>query len=117
MKYYQYDDNALYIGSGDALPGDVPGSWIYPHNITSVAPPTDELGKWKWGGDVWRAVTPEELAEQRKAEIQARLAEIDTASIRPLRAVADNTATDFDRQKLADLEAEAAALRAELAGN
>jgi hypothetical protein len=59
--------------------------------------------------------TPEEMAEQRKAEIITRLAEIDIASIRPLRAIADNTATDFDREKLADLEAEAAALRTELA--
>jgi hypothetical protein len=73
MKYYQYDDNALYIGSGDALPGDVPNSWIYPHNITSVAPPTDEPGKWKWGGDVWRAVTPEELEAAFSALVTARL--------------------------------------------
>jgi hypothetical protein len=54
--------------------------------------------------------------EERRAEILARLAEIDTAGIRPLRAVADNSATDFDRQKLADLDTEAAELRAELAG-
>jgi hypothetical protein len=57
-----------------------------------------------------------ELAEQRKAEILARLAEIDAASVRPLRAIAEGNATDFDRQKLASLDGEAATLRAELAG-
>jgi hypothetical protein len=54
--------------------------------------------------------------EERKTAILARLAEIDLLSIRPLRAVADGSATDFDRQKLATLDAEAAELRAELAG-
>jgi hypothetical protein len=54
--------------------------------------------------------------EERRVEILARLAEIDLASIRPLRAVADGSATDFDRQKLVDLDSEAAGLRAELAG-
>lgn len=59
----------------------------------------------------------ETIAKQkRKQEIIARLAAIDAASVRPLRAVADGTATDFDRQKLAALEAEAATLRAELQG-
>jgi hypothetical protein len=60
--------------------------------------------------------TPEQIAEARRQEILSRLAEIDAASIRPLRAVAENAATDFDRQKLADLGTEAAELRAELAG-
>jgi hypothetical protein len=59
--------------------------------------------------------TPEELAAQRKAEILARLAAIDTDSIRPLRSLAEGAATDYDTDKLADLEAEAAGLRAELA--
>jgi hypothetical protein len=60
--------------------------------------------------------TPEEAAAQRREEIQGRLAKIDIASIRPLRAISDGTATEYDRQKLADLEAEAAELRTELAG-
>jgi inner membrane protein len=53
--------------------------------------------------------------EDRKGEILARLSEIDLAKIRPTSAIAAGTATDFDRQKLEDLEAEAVALRAELA--
>jgi hypothetical protein len=54
-------------------------------------------------------------AAARRVEILARLAEIDAASIRPLRAVADGTAEKADADKIAGLDAEAAALRAELA--
>ena len=53
--------------------------------------------------------------ERRVQEIKQRLAEIDTESIRPLRATVDGSATEFDTQKLATLEAEAQALRTELA--
>lgn len=52
---------------------------------------------------------------EREAEIYARLDEIDLASLRPLRAVYNKTATDFDKKKLKDLEAEANSLREELA--
>jgi hypothetical protein len=54
--------------------------------------------------------------KERRAEILARLAKIDLASIRPLRAVAEDSAAQFDREKLASLDSEAADLRAELAG-
>ena len=59
--------------------------------------------------------------EQYKADLMstpeaklARLAQIDAESVRPLRAIAENTAEQFDIDKLAALEAEAAALRAQL---
>jgi hypothetical protein len=61
-----------------------------------------------------RPLLPEEIRQARITEIRARLDEIDLESIRPLRAIADNTATDSDREKLARLEEEAASLRAEL---
>jgi hypothetical protein len=68
----------------------------------------------------WLADPPppslEELAAARRAKILARLAEIDAVSIRPLRAIAQGEATQADRDKLAALDAEAAELRAELAG-
>lgn len=51
----------------------------------------------------------------RTAEIYARLAAIDAEAIRPLRAIAADTATGIDRGKIAALEAEAAELRQELA--
>ena len=53
--------------------------------------------------------------ERRAQEIKQRLSEIDTESIRPLRATVDGSATEFDTLKLAALEQEATALRAELA--
>lgn len=61
--------------------------------------------------------TDAELAQEAKqvriGEINARLLEIDTLSIRPLRAIQSGTATSFDTNKLATLDTEAAALRTE----
>ena len=59
-------------------------------------------------------VTPEQIKQARIAEIKARLSAIDIDAIRPLRAIATGTATQFDTDKLASLDAEADALRAEL---
>lgn len=53
--------------------------------------------------------------ERRVQEIKQRLSEIDTESIRPLRATVDGSATELDTQKLASLEAEAQNLRTEMA--
>jgi hypothetical protein len=60
--------------------------------------------------------TAEELAARRKGEILRRLAELDAASVRPLRAINAKTASAADTSRLAEIEAEAATLRAELAG-
>jgi hypothetical protein len=60
-------------------------------------------------------ITPEPQIS-RKDEIMWELERIDRDSIRPMRAIADGTAGDFDRDKLAQLDARAAELRAELAG-
>lgn len=57
--------------------------------------------------------TPEQL---RRAELLAELAAIDAASARPLRAILVGSATDADRVRLTELDEQAAALRAELAG-
>lgn len=54
-------------------------------------------------------------AEQSRAEIIQQLADIDAASVRPLRAHVSGTATDADISKLAELDAKAAALREQLA--
>lgn len=59
--------------------------------------------------------TPEEQAAQRRAQIMAQLAEIDAASVRPLRALVRGEAVQADTDKLAALDAEAEKLRAELA--
>lgn len=59
--------------------------------------------------------TPDEQAAQRRARIMTRLAEIDAASVRPLRALVRGEAVQADTDKLAALDAEAEELRAELA--
>ena len=56
------------------------------------------------------------LNRLRSAEIARRFAEIDRERIRPLAAIAAETATDEDRNRLTALEEEAKALRAELSG-
>jgi hypothetical protein len=60
--------------------------------------------------------TPLPTAAMRRAEILARLAEIDAASVRPLRAIAQGDTVQADHDRLAALDAEAASLRTELAG-
>jgi hypothetical protein len=69
--------------------------------------------------DGWSDTPPEpsaeDLKEQRKAQIMARLSEIDLASVRPLRAIAHGLGTQADHDKLAALDGEAASLRTELA--
>lgn len=65
--------------------------------------------------------TPEELAHQRRQEILAELDRIDRASSRSLRAIiaaqsAGQEPDAADVKRLAEYEAEAKALRAELAG-
>lgn len=65
----------------------------------------------------------EETAEQKQArlnrlrvaEIKRELKHIDNDRIRPLAAIATGTATDYDTNKLKQLEQEAQNLRAELA--
>ena len=52
----------------------------------------------------------------RAAEIAREFAEIDRERIRPLAAIASGSATGEDRDRLAELEARATALREELAG-
>lgn len=60
--------------------------------------------------------TAKEARAARRAEINARLEEIDRESIRPLRAVTDGTSTACDMEKLRKLESEANSLRHEQTG-
>lgn len=56
-----------------------------------------------------------EIDQQRIDEIKQQLTELDAQAVRPLRAIAAGTATDADTDKLREIEAKAAGLRAELA--
>lgn len=123
-----------------------PGAFLIPGGAIDREPPrTIEPGKrYRPWGTGWRAEdipappapepepepetapepppppppTPQQI---RRGEIAARLLDIDQASIRPARAVAaalaaGKPAPTFDANRLAALETEAAALRAEMAG-
>lgn len=57
----------------------------------------------------------EQDSEEKTAELKAQLDEIDRQAIRPLRAIAAGTATEEDREILAELERQAEEIRAELA--
>jgi hypothetical protein len=73
MQYYTHDQNGLYSGSGEAEPGDVPGSFYYPTNSVTEAPPTLEPGAWRWNGTAWAEVTPEEIATALLAAITSAI--------------------------------------------
>lgn len=79
-----------------------------PHTIT-------QYGAYPKG---WSTTPPPkteaELKEERRDAIFTRLAGIDEASIRPLRAVAQGEGTKTDKEKLADFDAEVQKLRKEL---
>ena len=55
-------------------------------------------------------VTPEEQI----SELKNQLVDIDMQTVRPLRAITAGTATEEDREKLAELEAQAEKLRTEI---
>ena len=59
--------------------------------------------------------TPEELRAAQIAQIKAALVTIDLASIRPLRAIADESDMPEDHEKISELDSQATTLRDELA--
>lgn len=76
-----------------------------------------EIKETKIALEAW-GLTEDEIEhknkEKRKAEIIAYMEYLDSKSVRPLRAQAAGTATQEDLDKLADIEAQMEALRAEL---
>lgn len=60
--------------------------------------------------------TKEHINSARKAEISARFSQIDLESVRPLRAIAAGTASQFDHDKITALETERSSLIDELKG-
>lgn len=101
--------------------GESEGVWTYIEDhkgeegyVNGVAHTIDDYGPYP---DGWSTTPPEPTEEEKRqvriVSIDARLDEIDRESIRPLRAIADGSATGSDKAKLAALEQEAAARREE----
>ena len=127
----QLDPEGFFIGPAEAHESPLePGVFLIPGGAVDREPPKAlQPGKryrpwgtgWR-GEDVPEPPAPEPIPEPSRADqIRGRLVQIDQESIRPARAVATAlaaraTVPTFDANKLATLEAEAAALRAELAG-
>ena len=94
-----------------------------PSNATTTPPP-EQSGAWFWDGSRWvnepqgqyPEPTPAEAAQARRQAILEELELLDRAAVRPLRAVAAGTATPEDTAMIAQIEANALALRDELAG-
>lgn len=140
--YHYHRETGELIGQSMADPDPMePGRWLIPANATTLTPPAPGPGQFPaWNGADWvlrdlpqpapepappppqePPPEPTPYVPSRAEQIKVRLSMIDMASIRPARAVASSiaagqTAPAFDAAKLASLETEAAALRAELAG-
>jgi hypothetical protein len=116
MQYHYFDNvTGQYLGTFEGE--------HCPSNATTTPPP-EQSGAWFWDGGAWVNEPQGELPEPTQAEVakarrQAILAELellDRAAVRPLRAVAAGTATPEDTAMIAQIEANALALRDELAG-
>ncbi|MDR1921530.1 MAG: hypothetical protein LBS31_07295 [Candidatus Adiutrix sp.] len=121
MQYYAFDDQGFFAGAGQAEPGDVPGSFIMPHNSTTTPPPegagaTAPPGQYRLGpGGAWLEATIAERAALRRAGIEAELARLDAKGVRAVMAINAGTGTAEDLAWLQKLEGKKAALRRELA--
>lgn len=119
MRIFHFHPGTLeLLGEGEADPDPlVAGNWLIPAHATTIAPPAELIGQARHfiaGAWEYRAIPPAPpappaptAAELRRAEIFGLLAQIDAKSIRALR--------ESNAQRIAELEAQAATLRAELA--
>lgn len=102
---------------GEGYPQNGTEYWLQNDTHDGPARIVQEVGPFPRGALRNRpSLSEEERQEQRLKTILSRLATIDAESIRPLRAIAHNEATQMDRDKLAMLEAEAQQLRTEASG-
>lgn len=143
MKAYQYDASGYFAGEVEDYGGPLPNNatrsapqeqdgYIPRWNGAAWEQVEDHKGEEGYVNgqphtiknygplpEGWSQTPPQPSQAERdairRAEILARLAQIDAASVRPLRAIVHGEAVQEDRDKLAVLDAEAETLRAELA--
>jgi hypothetical protein len=113
MYYWQIDDGRIWSADAAAFVASTPEGEIITPLYDSGQPGGIEYLRDTikfYGCALGELAGPEE----RRAAILARLTEIDTASVRPLRAIAQGDAVQADHDRLAALDAEASGLREEL---
>lgn len=100
---FYIDSTGRYLGgwAGDHKPPK--GGKVVGHA------PDDARQVWDFASESWGRIP------KIAADIMAELSAIDAASTRPLRAILGGSGTEADKEKLAELDALAADLRAELA--
>jgi len=90
----------------------IPANATTPDGYTDMPRPDEfhdfESGEW--------ALNQQRKDAARVREIDSRLQQIDTESVRPLRAINSGNDTQVDHDRLAELDIEAVALRNERAG-
>lgn len=91
------------------------------HGIIDITLSSGDSDTSKWFREVLERGSPApyvvsdlEIKQIRLIEIKARLNKIDNESIRPLRAIASGTQSQFDTDKLTALETERGTLVAEM---
>ena len=93
--------------------GGIDADWTMP--CGGVVPYTLEEGELEQATDVAEFDADGFEQQASRATLLAELAAIDTATVRPLRAVMAGSGTDADKERLAELEAKAEEIRAKLA--
>lgn len=112
--FYSLGLHAHIPEDGISLPEGLHETLLDGQSSGLVIAPPDEEHDLPWLDEPPQP-TQTQMRDRRKTEIMTELERIDSAAIRPLRAMIQGAGTEGDTMRLAALEAEAAALRAELA--
>lgn len=128
-SYHPITREFIGVSLADEDPLDK-GNYLFPANSTNIEPPEQVNGKVRvFTGLLWQyddlsshidtqqdfgmiALSPNQI---RANEIIELLNLLDLQSVRPLRAIIGNVATDQDFDKLNKIESQSASLRSELA--
>jgi hypothetical protein len=124
MKTYKFNQSKHFVGYGTAYPDPKDtDNWLYDKRTETLVSPSFPITPGKrayWDGSAWSEVdiivNEDEQKEIRKRQILQELAELDLDLIRPIAAIINNTATEFDTNKIITLEAKKVSLRTELNG-
>ena len=115
MQYYFYEDGFLVEGLNEIPAGAIAVSETEYSNLRDAQERGATILVSDKGKPIIAWPEPPTFSEIRTVDIITSLGEIDAATVRPLRALLAQMGTEDDKKRLAELETEAARLRAELA--